>query len=275
MGTQQIARHLCSRMEEIGIWGGLLPKHCPHATACWGKWLENAPNWNGYYLPYIGREYVRTGTVFLGINMHEYGGGIDNRDALRELYEDEEVGAIHWIGRGAYRVTHKPGNCPSVTKTRTWRGSPLYDHIASLAAIIFRRDNGSTLDAAFTADEKASALRSITVTNLIKCSPALSLRSQPRPNMALNCPPLILATELQCLDPAPKRIVLLGTSYLWNLQDLLVPQGKPLEHPLRGRRVYAWRSKIADSSVAVLCLPWPKSWTRIRSFAKLLAEVEP
>jgi len=269
--------------EFSNIWDGLLHEKCCKKKDCgWDNMTKNNLEYNGYYLPYIGEHYVnqKDKILFLGINMNEYGGGENKKNALRELYIDQKIGAIHWIREGARKITFDKGeeNKPQPQPDgKNWYGSPLYEYVACIATILTQKqsiDIAQLIEQLKTNSKeilhkKAEALKSIAFTNLVKCAPK-NKRSQPLPQMINNCFDQILNYEIQNINPKPEFIIILGASYREIIKDIF--QGENIENISEG--IYLLRGKIKSLTYTIFILNWYKKWDRLKEFGKHIIDLD-
>ena len=160
---------------------------CPQAPDCWKAAAAHRPprrdDRSGISLPWIGPEYQRGGVAIIAINLRDAGG------LLRE-YEItcESAGDGSQLSRLAagFRTAHGSrlgyGSTRSAASVLDWlEGRPITDRTEP--------------------SELCGVLRRVTRLQAVKCSPADGGRSSPTPEMAHNCPELLLTRELELLRP--------------------------------------------------------------------------
>ncbi len=162
-------------------------KCCPLGEACWRSALDSRPvnvcGRAGVTLPWIGPEYREGGVAVILINLRDAGG----------LLAEYEI-TCETSGGGSQLNELAAGK-------RRALGSRVAYASARSAAAIQDWIAGDEICDRDEPRELVSVLKSTVRLQAVKCSPQDSGRSSPTPEMADNCPALLLERELAILKP--------------------------------------------------------------------------
>jgi hypothetical protein len=173
-----------------------LRRNCSKGSECW-KNIDLSDNGYGMIRPWIGKHYLESRTLVLGINMNDCGGLY----ALENLIDNEDNAARKALKAGQYKhfIDHE----------HNYNGTIFYYRLAHLGAVVEHLVKGTNPEALHgEASAVADGFDWIAYTNHVKCSPKGN-RSKPSGSMWQNCGKHILRQELSLLRP--RYIVVFGT----------------------------------------------------------------
>jgi len=162
-------------------------KCCPRSEDCWRAALDSRPRdvrgRAGVTLPWIGPEYREGGVAVLLINLRDAGGLFAEYEITCETSgEGSQLNELAAGKRKALGSRAAYGSARSAAAIQDWiAGDEICD----------REDPR----------ELVPALKSTVRLQAVKCSPQDGRRSSPTPEMAANCPALLLERELAILKP--------------------------------------------------------------------------
>jgi hypothetical protein len=198
-------------------------------------------------LPWIGPQYPQRRILLVGINSRDDGNAL------------AEVDAIDWI-------------LPALRGGRRQVGgrSSFHFRAAAAADAVARSQDGRPLDAEPAPQKVADVLMAIARVQAAQCSP-LGGRRGPTPEMIGNCPPLLLAPQLEVLDP--RVVIALGHPAHVGVQRAVPvrwwsPWDENEECFARGV------ATIADRHATVFALHHPATSGWVRSFRALIDSLQ-
>lgn len=180
---------------------------CPSRAGCWPgdtAKTEHGHNDGVISLPHVGRRYTAdgSGVVVLGLNFYDYAGLEANISLVAweaDAFRDREVTVATYDNQDGYR------------------GSKFAYRTTASATTLSRALSGVATDAPLSGGEMAATLSQIARLQTVKCSPRHNY-SKPNSAMLRNCPPLILADELDVLKPG--HVLVFGNDAFWALRRL-------------------------------------------------------
>ena len=171
---------------------------CRNAEVCWEDAPRPSAEHAGISVPWVGRDYAEWRICVIGLNFHNYGGL-----------------AAHWrICASHVKAMQAGGQGKNGRFFAT--GAMSYARAIELSISRQLADGWETPSPADLAEtwEHCAYLQAV------KCAPAGN-RSRPTDAMCSNCPPFLLAGELEIL--APSAVILLGRTTLRDIVRPMLP----------------------------------------------------
>ncbi|WP_169313422.1 hypothetical protein [Treponema primitia] len=235
----------------------VLYKNCKCKDDCWKGHPVNSknPENNKITLPYIGKSYIKSGLVCVGLNQHDDGG----LDSHYNIIGDKKDGVIKIL---------KDGGKVDKNGSLLWHRTAVYANII-LKKIKCKNNNILSVNDEVLEDDKkalSGIFNDIIYMEAIKCSPKVD-RSKPFPAMKWQCIPNIFVEELKIIKP--KIILLLSKGTSTVLRQCLKNEVAE-EEKSKQRHMSRYKMDFNGKTVQVFAVPHPARYNSKDLYSELI-----